>query len=79
MKHAWTSKNQVNSGTRSVDFFGKLRMTDPVLFEREDKRCPHLPSLDEQDRMNDFRDHALVCELRIYPSTPHHHARAWME
>ncbi|KAA1116221.1 ATP-dependent DNA helicase chl1 [Puccinia graminis f. sp. tritici] len=28
--------------------------------QKSDKRCPHLPSLDEQDRMNDFRDHALA-------------------
>ncbi|KAH9440521.1 hypothetical protein MJO29_016345 [Puccinia striiformis f. sp. tritici] len=28
--------------------------------QKSEKRCPHLPPLDEQDRMNDFRDHALA-------------------
>jgi len=28
--------------------------------QKSEKRCPHLPPMDEQDRMNDFRDHALA-------------------
>ncbi|KNZ60144.1 hypothetical protein VP01_1604g5 [Puccinia sorghi] len=28
--------------------------------QKSEKRCPHLPAMDEQDRMNDFRDHALA-------------------
>ncbi|POW21764.1 hypothetical protein PSHT_02018, partial [Puccinia striiformis] len=34
--------------------------------QKSEKRCPHLPPLDEQDRMNDFRDHALVCATHIH-------------
>ncbi|PLW26224.1 hypothetical protein PCANC_22433 [Puccinia coronata f. sp. avenae] len=28
--------------------------------QKSEKRCPHLPPIDEQDKMMDFRDHALA-------------------
>jgi hypothetical protein len=71
MKPVWTCRSQVihplffkKKKIALIWIWPKFTLTFfsyLALFGHEEKRCPHLPPIDEQDKMMDFRDHALVC------------------